>query len=227
MTSVPSDVDAQARRRAALTLGVSNGACYAALDQALAQAAVQGGTVVDLGCGRGGLWEVLGPRFDRYIGVDLVRHEGFPAALEWHQHDLQQPGVPVADASCDVAITCETIPCVENPRLLVRELARIVRPGGWVAVSCPNVEALFSLLMLAARRQHRKFQDEAADFMITPLLAVDLRRALEAAGMVDVRAYYTLLGKVPFLNRFYPRWLAARFPRALSDNFGMLARRPA
>ncbi len=227
MPPPPLPTDLQSVERAALTLGVSNDACYAAIDRALGEAGFAGGDLLlDLGCGQGSLWGFLQPRFQRCIGIDLVRHEGFPGDREFLQHDLQQPGIPLPDGCAAAVIACEVSPCVENPRLLAREMARLVKPGGWVAISNPNLETFFSLLMLVLKRRHRAFQDATAGFMITPLLEADLNRAFAAAGLTNRRSFYTLRGKTPFANGTWPSWLARTFPRRLSDNFGVLAQKP-
>ena len=229
MLDLSSAADAQALRRAELTRGVSQRPIYEAIARELRAEGFaeesRAGRVVDVGCGRGELWECLALLATDYVGVDLVRHEGFPPALTWHAHDLQQPGLPLEDGSCDLAVACEVIPCLENPWLLFRELARVTRPGGAVVVTTNNCESAVSLLLLAIRGRHRAYGDDTAAFMITPSLARDLLRMAAAAGLRDARIFYTSPGRIPGTDRAFPRWLARMSPRRFSDNFGVMARR--
>lgn len=229
MPSSPAAIDAQALRRAELTRGVSQRPIYEAIAREIRAAGWtethRAGLVADIGCGRGELWESLAPLATEYLGIDLVRHEGFPPALPWRAHDLQLPGLPLDDATCDLAVACEVIPCLENPWLLFREMARIVRPGGAVVVTTNNCESLVSLLLLALRGRHRAYGDDTAAFMITPSLARDLLRMATAAGLRDARIFYTSPGRIPGTARAFPAWLARLAPRRFSDNFGVLARR--
>ncbi|MBS0657158.1 MAG: methyltransferase domain-containing protein [Verrucomicrobia bacterium] len=221
-------VDAQAVERAELTRGISDARGYFRLAEALREAGVpRGGLLLDVGCGTGGLWEALSGHFDRCIGVDLVRYREYPAEREFVAHDLQTPGIPLPDGQADAAIACQVTPCVENPRLLIRELARLVKPGGIVVVTNPNPESFSSLLMLLVKRRYRAFQDATDSFMISPMLECDTARALRAAGLTDLRTFFSLVGKLPFSNATFPAGLARLAPRWVSDHYGIIARKPA
>src|ERR1700733_2555529 len=69
-----------AESRARLSGGASNLAIYDAVAEALSEIPSKGGTLVDVGCGSGGLWAVLGPNFARYVGLDIVEYAGVPAS---------------------------------------------------------------------------------------------------------------------------------------------------
>jgi hypothetical protein len=56
-----------------------------------------GGTLLDVGCGSGRLWAFLRERFERYVGIDAVRYEGFPQEGEFIAADLDA-GLPAAGA---------------------------------------------------------------------------------------------------------------------------------
>jgi 2-polyprenyl-3-methyl-5-hydroxy-6-metoxy-1,4-benzoquinol methylase len=96
-----------------------------------------GGTLVDVGCGSGALWQVLRSAFARYVGVDLIGYDGFPSDGELVISNLDDT-LPLADEYAEVVASIETIEHLENPRAFMRQLTRVVKPGGLVIVTTPN-----------------------------------------------------------------------------------------
>lgn len=212
--------------RARRSLGASGEAIYRMVANAVAARHPGGGTLLDVGCGSGRLWPWVRDRFDRYVGVDAVRYDGFPPEGEFHAADLDRGEVPLPDASADVVAAVETVEHLENPRAFVRTLARLVRPGGWVIVTTPNQLSAASRLVLLTRGHHHAFGDTSYPAHITALLEVDLRRIAAECGLVDVTVEYSGSGRVPLTGRHFPRWLASAWPRGLSDNVLLAGRRP-
>jgi 2-polyprenyl-3-methyl-5-hydroxy-6-metoxy-1,4-benzoquinol methylase len=185
------------------------------------------GTLVDAGCGTGNLWRSVNSLFSRCIAVDAVRYDSMDddERVSFHAADLDRELLPVADGAADVAAAVEVIEHLENPRALMRELVRAVRPGGLVLVTTPNQLSLLSLLTLVVKQRFSAFQDASYPAHRTALLAVDLRRIAEECGLRDVEIRYTACGRLPLSGAHYPARLAKRFPRALSDNVLMVGRR--
>jgi SAM-dependent methyltransferase len=213
------------KQRAELTRGISHEAIYRAVFRELAPRLPGRGHLLDVGCGRGHVWKMLAPLFSDYTGLDLVRHEGFLPDRTLVEHDLEQPPYPLPDGFADVVLACEVTPCLENPRALVREMARLAKPGGWVVVTNPNCLSLLSLATLLLRGKFNAFQDDGYPFMITPVLEVDLRRMAAENGLEEVRIFYTGFGRIAYTGRIYPAWLARCFPRLCSDHLGLIARK--
>ena len=92
--SAPAGVSLEVRARQ--SLGSSHDAIYHMVDRALSARGVEGGRLVDVGCGSAGLWRLLAHRFDSYCGLDAVRYEGFPIDAEFRQIDLDAARWPVA-----------------------------------------------------------------------------------------------------------------------------------
>jgi len=216
--------DVQERARA--SLGGSADAIHALVASAVARRHAGGGTLVDVGCGTGGLRAHLGGRFQRYVGVDAVRYPGFPADAELVVADLDAGAIPLPDASADVVVAVETIEHLENPRAFMRSLVRLARPGGWVVVTTPNQTSLLSKATLITKGQFNAFQEPSYPAHLTALLETDLRRIAAECGLTEVGVEFTGQGRVPGTGRHFPRWISRLAPRAFSDNVLLAGRVP-
>lgn len=212
--------------RARRSLGTSGEAIYRMVARAVADRHPGGGTLVDVGCGSGRLWPFVHDRFERYVGVDAVRYDGFPEDGEFVAADLDSAGLPLEPGSADVAVAVETVEHLENPRALMRALVRLARPGGWVLVTTPNQLSLLSRATLLARGEHNAFRDGQYPAHITALLEVDLRRMAAECGLAEVEVRYSGSGRLVLTGAHYPRWMSRLWPRGLSDNVLLAGRKP-
>jgi SAM-dependent methyltransferase len=213
--------------RARQSGGTSSDAIYRMVVRALSGRHPGGGLLVDVGCGSGNLWRVLADRFERYIGADVVRYHGFPADGAFCPVDLDAQRVLFPDATADVVAAVETIEHLENPRAFLRELVRLVRPGGWVVVTTPNQLSLLSKMTLLFKNQFNAFQDGSYPAHLTALLEIDLRRIATECGLTDVAVAYSERGRIAGTSWHYPSLVSRFCPRAFSDNIVMLGRKPS
>ena len=212
--------------RARRSLGTSGDAIYRMVANAVAARHPGGGTLADVGCGSGRLWPFLRDRFDRYLGVDAVRYDGFPDDGEFVAADLDGGAIPLPPASAEVVVAVETIEHLENPRGFVRSLVRLAKPGGWVIITTPNQLSLLSRVTLLTRGEHNAFRDTSYPAHITALLEVDLRRIAGECGLEEIGVEYSGSGRVVFTGAHYPPWIARLWPRGLSDNVLLAGRAP-
>ena len=220
-SSAPRDVQARARQ----SRGASESTIYTMVAQALATRHQGGGVLLDVGCGTGSLRQVLGRRFDRYVGVDVIRYDDFPADAEFVGVDLDSGSCPLPDGIGDVVASLETIEHLESPRAFVRELTRLARPGGWVIVTTPNQLSFLSKLTLLVKNQFNAFQDSCYPAHLTALLEVDLRRMACECRLRDTAVAYSLRGRMPCTSRHYPGFLSRLWPRAFSDNVLLIGKK--
>lgn len=212
-------------QRAALSAGTSADAIYAMVARLLASRWTDRGTLLDVGCGRGDLWPFVKPQFDRYIGVDVLRYEGFPADGQFEKLDLDTGRVPFPDASADVVCGVETIEHLENPRAFARELTRLCRPGGWIVITTPNQLSWLSKFTLLVKNQFNAFGPANYPAHITALLQIDLQRIARECGWEQIGFGYSLSGRIVFTSRCLPGWVSRMAPRAFSDNIAVIGRR--
>jgi len=104
-----------------------------------------GGRVLDVGCGAGRLMLRMGRRGCLATGIDVIRADLGEARRRldevWPQIELVEGDggrLPFVDASFDFVTCTETLEHVADAGLALREMARVLRPGGRLAVSVPD-----------------------------------------------------------------------------------------
>lgn len=96
--------------------------------------------VADLGCGTGEVTAALAPWVGRVIGIDSSaamlkaaarRTENLPN-VELRRGELDT--LPIEDGSCDAALAVLVLSYVTDVHLALKEIARILKPGGRVVI---------------------------------------------------------------------------------------------
>lgn len=107
-------------------------AAYAAL---LSELCPEGGRVIDLGCGREAFLTFLLPRAE-IIGLD--REETSGPYQSYLRADLEER-IPLPESSVDLAACKFVLEHMDEPGRLLREVRRVLRPGGHLVIMTPNV----------------------------------------------------------------------------------------
>lgn len=188
-----------------------------------------GGDVLDFGAGLGGFARRLQEAglYRTVSAVDIMaRPEALPDAIVWRQADLNAP-LPLPDGGFDAIAALEVIEHLENPRAMLRECFRLLRPGGLLVLTTPNVESLRSLASFALRGYFAAFGPQSYPAHITPLARIDLARAATEAGFTGHGFHWSDDGVLPGLTRH--RWQTVSFGlargRLFSDNLLLESRR--
>lgn len=95
---------------------------------------------LDIGPGRGELIESLGKQynFDSY-GCDYTEELFKGKAGILKKADLNVEPLPYEDSTFDVVTCAEVLEHLENHREVIREIYRVLKPGGVVVASTPNI----------------------------------------------------------------------------------------
>ena len=113
-----------------------------------------GRRVLDLGCRDGALTRAYTEGND-VVGVDADRKALAAASelgIETHWADLDEP-LPFDEAGFDVVVAGELLEHLRDPRRLVAEAGRVLRPGGTFVASVPNAYRLKNRLRFLAGRK--------------------------------------------------------------------------
>ena len=88
--------------------------------------------VFDLGAGQCEMRAAVEAVGYKWLGFDL--HPANPDVVRW---DLADP-CPIEDARADVVLMLDVIEHLLNPGIALRNVARALRPNGWLLLTMPN-----------------------------------------------------------------------------------------
>ena len=218
------------RLSAAAASGQASGGPIYALFERVAREYSLAGHVLDFGAGTGKLARRMRgiASIESITCVDLLRDpDHVDSATRWDVQDLNDK-TPYEDQSFDVIVSSEVIEHLENPRAVVREWFRLVKPGGWVVFSTPNNESLRPILALLFRGHYQAFGDESYPAHITALLQKDIERIAKEAGLELLGFRYSNHGMLPKLRRLSWQKLSMGLlgGKRFSDNVLAICRRP-
>jgi 2-polyprenyl-6-hydroxyphenyl methylase/3-demethylubiquinone-9 3-methyltransferase len=108
-----------------------------------------GAVLVDLGCGGGLLAPHVAAKGYHHIGVDLTASALVQAAAQGVAVVRGNAlAVPLADGCADVVSAGELLEHVADPRRVIAEAARLLRPGGLLVLDTVNATALARLIVV-------------------------------------------------------------------------------
>ncbi len=172
------------------------------------------GTVLEIGTGTGYGIQVVAPHTDRFVTIDKHR----PANLSELQRQAANvefrtatvPPLPFDEAAFDCVISFQVIEHIEQDAEFVREVHRVLRPGGKFIVTTPNAP-----MSLTRNPWHvREYRAEELRALLQgPFAQVEM---LGVSGNERVTAYYECNREsVRRIARFDIFDLQHRLPRQL------------
>ena len=96
----------------------------------------RGESILEVGCNRGLLLRALKAQGALVYGIDINRGIVDELELPFIKYGAVE-NIPYAPASFDKVIASEILEHVENPRVAIKEIERVVKPGGRVFVTYP------------------------------------------------------------------------------------------
>ena len=150
---------------------------------------VVGRAILDVGCGRGHIGEVVEEQGGMYTGVDFVASRaGFRLAL------ADATRLPFTDGSFDAVFCIDAFEHFPDPDQAVREFRRVLRPGGFVFLSVPNYANVAGIVKWYCERCGRYEKDTWAPFrrwqpqeLEQPLTIRTVRRVFREGGFTRLR----------------------------------------
>lgn len=187
----------------------------------------EGRALLDVACGEGYGSALLARDAARVTGIDVSQQaidhaqRTYAGVTNLEFVRASCTGLPLADASVDVAVSFETLEHIEGQARFLDELARVLRPAGTLLLSCPNkveysdkrnhvnefhVRELYRdelAALVAARFPHLRWYGQRPTFysVIAPeaahdargqLVEVDEARPAEAAPALSQPLYFLL-----------------------------------
>jgi len=183
------------------------------------------GRVLDVGAGSGELARKL-----TAFGHEVALCDCLPAS-QWAYHDAGaytqcdlNAGLPYPDESFDYIICLEVIEHMENPLALCRELKRVLRKGGRLFISTPNILSMRSRIKFLLDGSFVFFnyppiewdqRDGRPNVHVYPIRLHELEYYLYKAGL-EVAAAFTNLRSYSWRLFFPLEWLIRLYARHMT-----------
>jgi glycosyltransferase involved in cell wall biosynthesis/2-polyprenyl-3-methyl-5-hydroxy-6-metoxy-1,4-benzoquinol methylase len=150
------------------------------------EALVGRGKLLDVGCGTGAFMVAAGARGFEVTGTELspaATRLAAASGLTVHQGELWEVGLAADQFD---AVTCwHVLEHQSDPRRLLDEIHRVLRPGGRLILATPNLEAhLFRAAYLMARRRRlRLWEPDEREVHLFHFSPRTLARLVEHTGL--------------------------------------------
>jgi len=188
---------------------MTNPAIIRAVTQLLEDVPAEGRRVLDVSCKRGEILQALKARGFAVQGTqfaaDAPQVDGIPID---RGVDLMK-GLPYPSESFDVVLLVEVIEHLENHRAAISELGRVLKPGGILILTTPNIMRIKSRLHFLFTGYHKtrrrfipfetplaeahRFHNYPIDLPILHYMLVQNRLRIERLGRTGIKAFSWVL----------------------------------
>lgn len=140
-----------------------------------------GSILCDVGCGpRGALLFTVKERISRGYGFDRRVEDKADGKITLKNLDMDRENIPLDDNSMDAVTSLAVLEHLDNPRHILGEIFRILKPGGTLLLTTPTPAAKPVLEFLAYRAglvSRREIDEHKHYFNLE-----ELRKILEETG---------------------------------------------
>ncbi|MCH7402436.1 class I SAM-dependent methyltransferase [Belliella kenyensis] len=106
------------------------------------------GNLLEVGCGEGRGVEELLDQVDSYLGIDKIESVIVDLKKRFPEVDFQQAVIPpfegLVSNSFDTVVSFQVIEHIQDDRLFLEEIYRVLKPGGKAIISTPNIRHTLS-----------------------------------------------------------------------------------
>lgn len=177
-------------------------------------ASLVSGTILEIGSGEGYGVTELAPKAKKYIAVDKYDSPISDKAKADNNIEFKQMNVPplrgIEDSSIDFVVTFQVIEHIQNDEKFIKEIYRVLKPGGKMILTTPNL-----IMSLSRNPWHtREYTPQAmTDILKTAFTNIDMKGIF---GNEKIMQYYNenkksveRIKKWDILNleKNMPRWL--------------------
>ena len=173
----------------------------------------KGASVLDAPCGSGALAATLRRAGYDVWGADVVSDARALLGERFLQADFGA-GIPIRDGRMDAVAAVEGIEHLENPYAFLREIHRILRPGGRLILTTPNTTSIRSRVRFWGSGFYSQDPRPLNEDRRTPLHHIsletfpELRYALHATGFHVVDVGHTHIKPVSAVYSIFAPWMA-------------------
>jgi 2-polyprenyl-3-methyl-5-hydroxy-6-metoxy-1,4-benzoquinol methylase len=173
------------------------------------------GALLDVGCYDGQfLSQILDTQAQRVVGLD-VSHGALRAARCRGVRGVRaqvEARLPFATGSFATVVAAEVIEHVFDTQAVLDELARVLRPGGWLVITTPNLVALSGRAQLVLGRSPHNVEFDASAgtsghiryFTFETLELLLTRAGLRPLGRWTNVVHFSVLGSSDLIGRLRP-----------------------
>jgi 2-polyprenyl-3-methyl-5-hydroxy-6-metoxy-1,4-benzoquinol methylase len=184
----------------------------AVLERAAALGLAAGARILDAPCGSGALAAALAERGFATVGADVDTEAAAMLGPAFSQVNLNE-SLPWKEQSFDAVFSTEGIEHLENHFSFLREICRILKPGGVLLLTTPNITALRSRVRFFGSgffgRDSRPLNEAGRHPLHHIGLATfpELRYKLHTSGFRLMEVRHTHIKPISYLYALYAPWM--------------------
>jgi SAM-dependent methyltransferase len=160
--------------------------------EAIAKALPPRGEALNAGAGRGGMSLLLSEAGYGVTSIDLYPEHFAAGGLSCQRADLHKP-LEFLDAAFDLVLAVEVMEHLENPWQFLRESIRVLRPGGVMLFTTPNVVSIASRMLFLASGLLPYFREESflGCYHVTPIYPWAVERCCRTTSAIVESVSYS------------------------------------